>query len=610
MIKTILKPGALLFLLLTLIPWQVALSAGRDDFLPVDEAFDPAFELVGDTLQVRWTIAPGYYLYQSRIEVSDPSGALVFDPPVFEEPGEEKSDPYFGKQLVFHEQAGMKVPFQVVDQDALDQGAADVTISYQGCAEAGLCYPPQHRSFTIHPAAAQTALPDNPPASFNAPQKESRDTESSGGIASFIGDASLPVILGTFFLLGLGLTFTPCVLPMVPILSSIIVGQQQPVRATRALNLSIAYVLGMATTYTLIGVVVGYLGARANIQAWMQQPVVLSVFVVLFVVLALSMFGLFELQLPAGLRERLDRAGSRHSGGQWLSVATMGAISALVVSPCVTAPLAGTLLYISSTGDALLGGASLFILAMGMGTPLILVGATGARVLPKAGLWMERVKQFFGLILLAVAVWLLERIIPATAALLLWAALLIFSALHLGALRRAENMLQRTGQAAGLMALLWGSFLLFAAASGSGTLFSPLKGIHTQSVGAASAEAAPELFQTVHLPDRLQTMLGKGQPVVVDVYADWCISCKIMEEEIFSRPQVHQLAGEYQFIKLDITEFNGNHKAYLEQLGLVGPPAILFFAADGQEVGQARIAGEAGLPEFLESIDTVRANDG
>lgn len=608
MTRAILRSGV--FLLLTLLPWQTALSASRDQFLPVDEAFEPAFELAGDVLQVRWTIAPGYYLYQSRITVSDPSGALALDPPVFAAPGEEKNDPYFGEQRVFHDQASMKVPFQVVDRQALDQGTTKLTVSYQGCAEAGLCYPPQHRNFTIRPAAAQAALTDSPPAPSGPQQTKARDTESSGGIASFIGDASLPVILGTFFLLGLGLTFTPCVLPMVPILSSIIVGQQQPVRATRALNLSVAYVLGMATTYTLIGVVVGYLGARANIQAWMQQPVVLSVFVVLFVVLALSMFGLFELQLPAGLRERLDRAGSRHSGGQWLSVATMGAISALVVSPCVTAPLAGTLLYISSTGDALLGGASLFTLAMGMGTPLILVGATGARVLPKAGMWMERVKQFFGLILLAVAVWLLERIIPSTAALLLWAALLIFSALHLGALRRADNMLQRTGQAAGLMIFLWGIFVLFAAASGSGTLFTPLKGIQTRAAGTFSADQPPELFETVRRPDQLQITLGKGQPVVVDIYADWCISCKIMEEEIFSGPKVRQLAEEYRFIKLDITEFNGDHKAYLEQLRLVGPPAILFFAADGHEVSQARIAGEAGLPEFLEAIDTVRAKAG
>lgn len=391
---------------------------------------------------------------------------------------------------------------------------------------------------------------------------------------------------------------------MIPILSGIIMGQRQTPTLPRAFVLSLSYVLGMATTYVLAGLLAGLFGAQWNLQAWMQQPWVLILFGLVFVALALSMFGLYELQLPDALRNRLDALSRRQSGGQIPAVALMGVLSALVVSPCVSAPLAGALLYISTTGDAFMGGAALFSLAMGMGVPLLLIGTFGNQILPRAGHWMNRVKEAFGVMLLVVAVWLVQRLLPANIALVLWAFLFIGVSLRLGALRRNTHGWLVTFQMTGIAALAWGLLLLVGAALGQGSLKQPLSGVMASAnfVKSASAEATSS-FHRIDTHAELESIIGKGQPVMLDFYADWCISCIVMEEEVFSTPEVQKLRERISFVQLDVIEFNTEHQQVLDKLNLIGPPAVLFFSSNGEETKSARMVGEVGLNEFLANVD-------
>ncbi|KAA1175716.1 protein-disulfide reductase DsbD [Marinobacter salinexigens] len=594
---------ALFFVVCMMVLVPVSAAEADEEFLPVDQAFQPKVSYEDGELAIDWSIAPGYYLYQSRISARV-GGEKV--PGAFTVDAEIKNDPWFGEQAVFHGRAGWaaEVP--------LNQ-PTELKYSYQGCAEAGLCYPPQTRKLTIGPAAstvmptAKSPAPAPAAAGLSVPDERLADTAEPGGVseaeglAGLLSNAGLPVILGTFFLLGLGLTFTPCVLPMVPILSSIIVGQNQPVSTARGFSLSTAYVMGMASTYTALGVAVGYLGARANLQAAMQQPAVIIVFSALFVLLALAMFGLYELQLPTGLRDRLDRLGQKSKGGQWLGVALMGLISALVVSPCVSAPLAGALLYISTTGDAVIGGGALFSMALGMGVPLILIGTTGSRILPKAGMWMERVKQLFGVGLLVVAVGLLERILPEAAALALWGALLLWCGIQLGALDKVSAGWSGSRKTAGILLSLWGLMLVVGAARGQGSVWQPLEGI---GVAATQVSVPSERFEVIEDVDRLQAVIREGQPVMVDIYADWCISCKIMDEEVFQTPDVMAWADRVQFIKLDVTDFSDAQKAQLESWRVPGPPAVLFFRGR-PEKPHNQLVGESSLADVVGALNRL-----
>jgi thiol:disulfide interchange protein DsbD len=326
------------------------------------------------------------------------------------------------------------------------------------------------------------------------------------------------------------------------------------------------------------------------------------------------MFGFYEIQLPRRLRDRLDNISRKQQGGSWLGVTLMGMISALVVSPCVSAPLAGALLYISSTGDAVLGGIALFALSMGMGAPLIAIGTTGAKLLPKAGGWMEKVKQIFGLVLLAVALWLIQRVLNETLTLLLWSLLFIASGIHLGALQNPSSGWQRAIQSIGLMLMLWGVFVLTGAATGKGSLETPLKGLSFGSnagsgAGESAAMTESTLFTRITGDLELGAILRSGKPVVLDMYADWCISCKLMEDEIFAQSSVRALASAFHFVQLDVTEFSTEHKAILDRYGLAGPPAVLFFDQQGNEITAARIAGEADLAEFMTSVAVAKTAD-
>jgi thiol:disulfide interchange protein DsbD len=608
-------------------------SFEEPEFLPVDEAFVLTTEVGADgSVLARWEIADGYYLYRHRFEFDSRTSAdQAASPITFGDaeipPGKRKVDEFFGEVEVYYHDAQARVPV------AAGAGLVEVGIGYQGCADAGLCYPPETKWLALDVgvagngagpvAGAGVAGMAATTSGLGVPQTEEQ------ALASTLADGGLLTALLLFFLGGVALAFTPCVLPMVPILSSIIVGDSEDLNRRRAFTLSVAYVLGMAVTYASLGVLVGLFGASLNLQAALQSPGVLTFFAAVFVLLSLSMFGFYELQLPASWQNRLNALGDRVGGGKHASVVVMGALSALVVSPCVSAPLAGALIYISTTGDAVLGGTALLTLGLGMGVPLIVIGASGGHLLPKAGAWMNAVKAVFGVGLLAVAIWLLERVIPAPATLALWAALAIGSGVYLGALdfspRQGWGQLWKAGGAFGF---LYGVLLLIGAATGAEDPLRPLDRIAggaSGSPGVAIAEGGAmgsgELtWHPVANLDELQLELAKavrdGRPALLDLYADWCISCKVMERSVFPRPEVAAGLAQFRLLRADVTRNSAEDKALMGAYGLFGPPSLVFFSGDGSELSEVRIQGEVGaeslaahLGAVLKAISDVNVGD-
>ena len=588
------------------------------EYLKVDEAFrlEPTLGRDG-VLVADWQIADGYHLYRHRFAfASRPDGAVGLGTPEIPA-GEKQTDEVFGEVEVYYHAVSVRVP---VTATASTPATFDIGISYQGCADKGLCYPPQTRWFT-YPAAAlasaaqQTAAPvakaartangvrSIVAAAIAAPVSEEQS------FAQQLEGGHLASALLKFFAAGILLAFTPCVFPMVPILSSIIVGQGASVTRVRAFTLSLAYVLGMAATYAALGIVVGLFGARMNLQAAVQSPPVLIGFAIVFVLLALSMFGFYELRLPRFLQDRLDAASQRQSGGKHASVVAMGALSALVVSPCVSAPLAGALIYLGSTGNAWLGGGALLALGLGMGAPLLIVGAGGGQLLPRAGAWMETVKAVFGVSLLAVAIWLLDRVVAPSVSLALWSALAIGTGVYLGALDFAPR--KGWGQlwkATGAFAFLYGVLLLIGAASGAQDPLAPLAMLAS---GDRAATAEKRVWQPVRGPDGLDAALAdaarEGRPAVLDFYADWCISCKVMERTVFSDPEVDRALARYALLRADVTAFDAADKALLDRFELPGPPGLVFFDATGRELPRFRIKGERDKSAFLAHLEQLDA---
>lgn len=583
------------------------------EFLPVDEAFTWDFEQKGQSVIIRWHIVDGYYLYRERFNftlVEAPSN-IKLGKPVFENEGKMKDDPAFGMVEVYYKTIAVKLPLLV---NGPWNKPLTMKIGYQGCADAGLCYQPQSREIELLPqASTQIDNPDN--STFNS-QNSTFDNPASGDtneISGLIKSSSLWISLGTLFLLGVGLAFTPCVLPMVPILSSIIVGQEN-ISTRKAFLLSITYVLGMAITYSIAGVLVGYFGAKANLQMYLQEPAVLISFAAVFIILSLSMFGFYELQLPAFVRDRLDQINQEQKGGHYVSVAFMGVLSALVVSPCVSAPLIGVLTYISSTGDAFLGGISLFALSLGMGLPLILIGLGGGKFLPSAGEWMNTIKAVFGVLLLAVAVWLLERILPGPVTLVLWAALLIPSGIFMGAFEKSEKGWPRLWKGIGIIFIVYGVLLMIGAATGESDPLRPLHSPGNKSVKltdspnqtAATNHKSHLAFEDVNTLVELNQALDQAKlenkTVMLDFYADWCISCKVFERVTFSDPEVQSALNNTTLLQADLSDLTSEHQAMLDKFGLFGLPSILFFNPQGEEIQAARVQGEMNAKQFLSHL--------
>ena len=585
-------------------------GSDQPEFLHPDAAFVLTAEATDrGAILARWEIAEGYYLYRDRFKfaLAEGTGLSLGEPELPR--GEIKDDDYFGRMEVYYTEVNARVPVQGAETGGIPV-AIDVT--YQGCADAGLCYPPSTKRVALTLPAEEPAstIGANPTPGGAGGTGVLAELPEQDRIAHALASTGTFLVLASFFGFGLLLSLTPCVLPMVPILSSIIVGQGSDVGTRRAFGLSLLYVLGMAGTYTAAGVAAGLTGA--SLQVAFQQPWIIAAFSAVFVLLALSMFGLYELQLPRSWQARLTRLSNRQQGGTYAGVVVMGILSALIVGPCVAAPLAGALIYIGQTGDAVLGGSALFALSMGMGAPLLVIGTSAGRLLPKAGPWMGVVNAVFGVMLLAMAVYLLERVVAEWVALLLWAVLLIVTAIYLGALdslnARAGGW-RRLRKGAGLVMMVYGVLLMVGAATGGGDLLRPLGGLAL----VGSGERQGLVFKRVKGPEALRYELraaaARGQAVMLDYYADWCVSCKEMERETFSDPAVQAALSGTVLLQTDVTANDELDQALLRQFGLYGPPAILFFGPDGVERPQYRVVGFVESDDFRELVEKAIAPD-
>jgi thiol:disulfide interchange protein DsbD len=574
----------------------VAIGGSDGGFLPVDEAFPMSVSASGPAaVTVRFDVAPGYYLYRERMgfEVVAPADALTGAATL--PPGKLKTDAYFGEQEVYLQPVAATVPVGRVAGGT----ALEVRVRYQGCAEAGLCYPPQERVVPVVLAAGVVA--------GDASGGPSALSETDALARSLRRDA-LGWVLASFFAAGLLLAFTPCVLPTIPILSAIIAGQQGEPSGRRGFALSLVYVLAMSVAYTAAGVMAGLFGQ--NLQALFQHPGVLIGFSLLFVALSLAMFGLYELQLPVALQSRLATLSNRQRGGSYAGVAAMGVLSALIVGPCVAAPLAAALIVIGSTGDPVRGGLALFALGLGMGVPLLAVGAFGPRLLPRAGPWMSLVKHVFGIMLLAVAVYLLGRLLPDAVTLALWAALAVGAGLLFVLFRRGQDparhaRLRRVCAGLAALSLSYGAMAGLGAGTGGADPLDPLAGL-------TRPEHRPLAFQRVKTVGDLEQVLERagrdGRPVMLDFYADWCVSCKQMERDTFSDPAVQAALAGAVLVQADVTVYDDVDKALLERFGLFGPPAILFFDRDGRERRDLRVIGFMDARDFGRHVSRVEAS--
>ncbi|MCQ9376997.1 protein-disulfide reductase DsbD [Methyloversatilis sp. XJ19-49] len=606
-----------------------AFARAEPALLPLEQAFRLSATVVdATTVEVRFDIADGYYLYRDKLGFAAEQAALgQADIP----PGKMKKDEIFGDVEVHRGVLPIRLPLGSTPETPIT-----LTVRSQGCADAGICYPPSEQTLVLDPAnpgvqvnaagfdeAAGASVLDRlrglggrsepaaePAAPALAPQplpSAASAGDESSMVASLMRSGNLWLIAVSFLGFGLLLSFTPCVLPMVPILSGIIVGHGAHISRTRAFALSAAYVLGMAATYALAGVAAGLSGTL--LSAALQNAWVLGGFALVFVVLSLSMFGFYELQLPTALQSRLSDTAN-HQRGSIGGLLLMGAASALIVGPCVAAPLAGALLYIAQSGDAVLGGLALFAMALGMGVPLIAVGVASRSLLPHTGPWMEGVKRFFGVLLLATAIWIASPVLPGLVTMLAWAVLLIASSIYLHALDPLPvhaGGWHKLWKGVGVIALLAGSSLLIGAAAGSRDVLQPLAVLR----GGAATSSAQPAFQPVGSTAELDARLAAATaPVMLDFYADWCVSCKEMERFTFSDPQVAAQMAGMTLLKADVTANSAEHQALLKRFGLFGPPGILFFDRSGQEIAGTRVVGFVPAGLFSSTLGRAIAASG
>lgn len=559
-----------------------------------------------DAVEVVFTIHRDYYLYKSNFRLaSDPPEVTLGKPAL--PPGKAKHDEFFGDVEIYRDEVRFTVPIQAPPE----QKAFRLKVTAQGCWDEGICYPPTDYFADVSltgTSAAPASLLDQ---ALDRGVASSADgvaisggieRDESASIASMLRGTSVPLVLLSFFGFGLLLAFTPCTFPMIPILSGIIVGHGTRISRSHALLLSLTYVLGMAITYALAGVAAGLSGTL--LSAALQNAWVLGGFALVFVLLSLSMFGFYELQMPSALQSRLSDTASHQAGGRIGGVLVMGVLSALIVGPCVAAPLAGALLYIAQTRDAVLGGTALFVMALGMGAPLVAVGIAARTVLPKAGPWMEGVKKAFGVMLLGVAVWLVSPVVPELASMLAWAALLIFSGIFLRAidpLPHNAHGWQRFWKAVGVVLLVCGGAILIGALGGARDPLQPLAGLRGTPAAAGNVH-----FTRVRSVAELDARIAAAdRPVMLDFYADWCVSCKEMERYTFSDAKVRARLDRMLLLQADVTENNADDQALLRRFELFGPPGIVFFRPGGSEIAGLRVVGFQPAASFLPILDQV-----
>ena len=538
-------------------------------------------------------VADGYYVYRHSLKLTDGNGDPV---EMVLSGGTTQFDEFFGDTEVYSgNQLLLLFP---------DDVSAPLTFHWQGCAEIGFCYPPQTMEVSTLPSSVVSGSPPPFQEKVVTPSAMSEDQQAAMKLAA------LGPLLGTllFFGFGLLLAFTPCTLPMIPIVSSMVVGSQA--KPARAFALTLSYVVAMAVTYAAVGVAAGLAGS--NLQATLQSPWLLGSFAALFLVLAASQFGLFSLRLPSTLVNRVESASRNQKGGSLVGATALGFLSALLVGPCMTAPLAGALLYISQTGSALYGGLALFALGMGMGLPLLSIATFGARILPKAGVWMERVNIAFGYMMLGLAVMMLDRFLPSTIGLLMWGAWVL--AVAIGLLAWAQAALARprlswslrTG--AGLIGL-WALLMLVGAASGGSSVLQPLS--HLAGGHAATTSASvPDYVQAKSAEDvdaRVAEAGARGEWTLIDFYADWCVSCHVIENRVFGDPEVARRLDQIQVVRPDVTKNDATDQKLLKHWGVMGPPTMILVGPDGAERRDLRMVGEIGKQDFMARLDAAGA---
>ncbi len=628
--QTTLAKSLVMFILLCLTPLAQAEGfldrlpllggAKQSKFLPVDQAYQLRVSVLDShTLRASFTVTPGHYLYRDKtsFNIADAAtqAAGVKIANVVLPRGEMKLDPNFGDMEVFHRSFQAEITLQRSNNSA-QTFMLDAT--YQGCSDKGLCYAPSNKQINITLPGVNRAPAAPPPAKISpatTAQQQLQATpllaadsknipDENTQIARLFKQGNFWLIVSFFFGAGLLLAFTPCMFPMIPILSGIIAGRGHHLTKMHGFLLSLAYVLGMALTYAAAGVAAGLSGEL--LSSALQTPWVLGSFAAVFVLLSLSMFGFYQLQLPAALQSRLTDTSNKLHGGHLGGVFVMGALSAIIVSPCIAAPMAGALLYIGQTHDAVLGGVALFALALGMGLPLLLLGASAGALLPKAGAWMEAVQRFFGVLLLAVAIWLISSLIPLGVQMLLWAALLVLSAIYmqaLDALPHNASGWHKLWKGIGILALLLGSAYLIGALSGARDILRPLAALGGAQVAAPASLQFVRVKNLAELDGRIAQ--AQGKTVMLDFYADWCVSCKEMDRFTFSNARVQARLKNAVLLKADVTANNDEDKALLQRFELFGPPAYLFFDARGREQSDRRVTGFQDAEQFLQSLQNA-----
>jgi thioredoxin:protein disulfide reductase len=590
-------------------------KSNEGEFLPPDQAFRLFAQAQGpDRIVLTWEIADGYYLYRNRLKVATDAavklGELVL--PV----GQSKTDEYFGTQQVYHSELRAVLP--VVRSGANASLTVPVRVIYQGCADAGLCYPPITKVVSISLGASSssaaasaasavmgtgpTAAASGTAAAAAPPNSALAFVSEQDRFASVVRGGSWLGLIALFYAAGLALAFTPCVLPMVPIVSGIIVGEKN-VTAARGFMLSLTYVIGMALTYTAAGIAVAAGGRQ--VQAAFQQPWIVAAFATIFVILALSMFGLFTLQMPAAIQTRLSALSNRQSSGTLGGVLIMGALSALIVTTCVAPALVGALVVIGQSGDMIRGGIALFVMALGMGTPLLAIGASAGKLLPKAGAWMDTVKRLFGALMLAVAAWMLARVLPERLTLVLWAVPALAAAVVLwGGARVLGRMMWLPVRLGAAVAAVYALILITGAALGGTDPLAPLP-----PLAAPKHELAFRTIKSVEdLQGAVSSARAQSRPVMLDFYADWCVSCKEMQKYTFTDARVRMALGNALLLRADVTRNDADDQALLKHFGIYGPPTIAFYGADGQERRDFRVVGYMNAPQFVSVVQRAIAS--
>ncbi len=570
------------------------------DPLPAAEVFQVEVKKVDpNTFVIDWHIKPNYFLYSDRIKlISQPDsnihlGTLRFPATL------KKTDKKGHVYTVYRNQ--LSLPVGVLGNKP---GEALLDLHYQGCADDGFCYPPEVKQIKLsideNLALSEITLENVNPGPTTNSEPTTNSVEQPDEISRIFATHSWAMILLIFFGFGLLLSFTPCILPMVPVLSGIIVGHGKTVTTRKAFFLSLSYVLSMSVTYALFGAVVALLGA--NLQISMQSPWAISIFSLIFILLALSMFGFYEFKLPDSWQTKLAGSSQTQRGGHYIGAAIMGCLSTLILSPCVTAPLIGVLTYIAQTKNVLLGSLTLFFLSLGMGTPLLLIGTSAGKWLPESGSWMNAVKAFFGILLLAVAIYLLARILPPLLIMMFWACLFIFSGIYAGALTHSVSNREKFSQGVGIILLGYGLLILVGVSMGSTNPLQPLS-----NVEAASQENPAFAVRHNQTLDSIETALSeaKGTPVMLDFYADWCASCKVMEATTFKNTQVKNTLNHFKIIKIDVTANNTNDKTIMNHFKVIAPPTFIFFNSQGKELVNLKLVGESSAERFLKVLNQI-----